>query len=312
MFKLLNELIKYMKKQNLSEKTIIDYMNSLEQFFNDYNITLENFDLLSYPQFIKEYTDELRSKYKPNTINAKMSAVKCFARFLISEGYITNSPLLSYKNVKVDKKQVDYFPQEDIQKLINWFKNKVENTTSHRKVDHDNAKREYIMVLMLVTLGLRLEELTEIRLNDIKGVNHDILAIRGKGYNGEVSRHVKMPIEVANLIQDYISEIRNKIEIKNPDDEIYLWISGLTHKKVGRDGLQKRMKQVEKELNIGRVFCHKLRHSFCTNAILSGKKNIDEVCDIAGHANSSITQQIYIVKGHAATKENDVYEDIIL
>lgn len=310
MFKLLNDLIKYMQKQNLSEKTIIDYMQSLEMFFKDYNINPENFNLLEDPQFIKDYTDELRDKYKPNTINAKMSAVKCFSRFLITEGYIKNSPLLAYKNVRVDKKQVDYFPEEDIKKLMNYFKSKIENPNTHRKVDYLNAKREYIMVLMMITLGLRLEELTEIRLNDVKGVDFNILAVRGKGYNGEVSRHVKMPPGVAALLQEYIKDIRSKIDIKNVDDELYLWISALTHRKVGRRGIQDRLKQAEKELNIGHVHAHKLRHSYATNALLNGM-DVNQISDILGHANTNITEQIYIAKGNAVSKDNNVYKNIL-
>lgn len=310
MFKLLNELIKFMNKQNLSEKTITDYMNILEQFFNDYNLTPENFNLLEDPQFIKQYTDDLNSKYKPNSINAKMSAVKCFVRFLITEGYIDNSPILAYKNVKVDRKQVEYFPQEDIQKLIQWFKDKVENPAAYRKVDYLNAKREYIMVLMLITLGLRLEELTEIRMEDLKGLNSNILAVRGKGYGGEVSRHVKMPDIVVNLLKDYISEVRSNIEIKSAKDEDFLWISALTHKKVGRSGLQKRLKEVESELNIGHVHAHKLRHSYATNALLNGM-DVNQISDILGHANTSITEQIYIAKGNAVSKDNDVYKEIL-
>lgn len=310
MFKLLNDLIKYMQKQNLSEKTIIDYMQSLEMFFKDYNISSDNFNLLEDPQFIKDYTDELRDKYKPNTINAKMSAVKCFARFLIIEGYIKTSPLLAYKNVKVEKKQVDYFPQEDIQKLMNYFKSKIENSDTHRKVDFFNAKREYIMVLMLVTLGLRIEELTEIRLDDVKGIDFNILAVRGKGYNGEVSRHVKMPPGVAALLQEYIKDIRSKIDIKNIEDESYLWISSLTHKKVGRRGIQSRLKQAETDLNIGKIHAHKLRHSYATNALLNGM-DIHQISDILGHANTNITEQIYIAKGNAVSKDNDVYKNIL-
>lgn len=310
MFKLLNELIKFMSKQNLSEKTISDYMTVLEQFFNDYNLNTNNFNLLEDPQFIKQYTDDLSSKYKPNSINAKMSAVKCFVRFLITEGYINNSPLLAYKNVKVDRKQVEYFPKEDIQKLIQWFENKIDDPNLYRKVDLLNAKREYIMVLMLITLGLRLEELTEIRMEDLKGLDCNILAVRGKGYGGEVSRHVKMPDIVVNFLRNYLYEVRSKIEIKSAKDEDFLWISALTHKKVGRSGLQKRLKEVESELNIGHVHAHKLRHSYATNALMSGME-VSQISDILGHANTSITEQIYIAKGNAISKDNDVYKDII-
>lgn len=308
MFKLLNELLKYMNKQNLSEKTISDYMNILEQFFNDYNLTPENFKLLEDPQFIKQYTNDLNSKYKPNSINAKMSAIKCFARFLITEGFISNSPLLAYKNVKVDRKQVEYFDKDDIQKLIQWFKNKAENS-SYRKIDADNAKREYVQVLMLVTLGLRIDELASIRIHDVKGTNHDILAVRGKGYNGEVSRHVRIPSSVANLLQNYVTEIRSKIKIKTEEDAEYLWISSLTHKRVDKV-LQRRFKDAEKDLDIGKIHAHKLRHSYATNAIMEGMPT-EQICDILGHANTNTTEQIYIAKGNAVSKDNDVYKDIL-
>lgn len=304
MKKIINEYALYLNNKNLSEKSKKDYLKQLDIFLKEYNINMSNVELLAANDFINVYYNNLCEVYKPQTINVKISALKNFCRFLMLNSYIPKAPILEYKNVKKDKNKVDDFNKEDLQTLLNWFK--ARTTKYYRNItDEFSAKREYVMVVMLFSLGLRIGELEEIRLSDIKG---NVLGVRGKGYRGEISRHVLMGEKLMTLLEDYLI-IRNEVELK--EDEEFLWISSKTKKRANRRSFQVRLSQAEQELNIGSVYAHKLRHTCATQSIAAGK-DIKVISANLGHSSTLTTETIYVNRdAYTLNDDPNTLDDIL-
>lgn len=110
--------------------------------------------------FITQYKEHLvGKKYSVDTINKKINSLSCSNQYLIREKYTTDLVVFPRKDkVKVaagSEKEVEVFSDEEVQRILFYLESK------------DISLRNKLIVHMLLYTGVRVSELTNIKITDI-------------------------------------------------------------------------------------------------------------------------------------------------
>lgn len=151
------------------------------------------------------------------------------------------------------------------------------------------GKRNYAIVVLLLTTGLRSIEIERADVDDLDLIDGDhVLHVMGKGHDAK-DAFVKISLEVYEIIQDYILT-------RNDEHEALF----LTHNKrtESKRLSTKVIRSVVKEFlvsigyNSKAYSVHSLRHTFATTALLEGASLL-ETKEALRHSDVSTTQ-IYV------------------
>ena len=201
----------------------------------------------------------------PKTISKKLSAIRTFASYLNDSGIKVT--LLADDTIKV----ASTLPKPISHKYI------VE-ALSHAEF------REKLIVTMLYTLGLRISELSALKLEDI---SDEWIRVLGKG---DKHRDVPLLHSTKELIDEYLSQNNPKTFLFESNDE-----------KLSQNSLRYTVSKVFKRVGL-KVTPHQLRHSYASSLLNSGAP-IADVSELLGHS-SMATTQIYTKLGSALKQQN--------
>jgi integrase/recombinase XerC len=244
-----------------SELTLKSYDEALEEAFTHMEVETtekgERFNLM--PLRIKI------ASQKPKTIARKLSAIRSFCEYLKEQG--EHIELRADESIKVPKTLPKPIPHEHIEEAL-------------KRADLEQA----LVVTMLYTLGLRISELANIRLEDM---SDEWVRIRGKG-NKE--REVPLIDSTRELIGRYRGEYAPKRFLFERRGD-----------RLSENSLRYTITKLFKSIGI-KVTPHQLRHSYAT-ALLNNRARIADVSELLGHA-SMATTQIYTKLGSALKMDN--------
>lgn len=187
------------------------------------------------------------------TIVKKLSAVRSFVKYLEDQCHL-NMKLIGDESIKV--------PQS--------LPKPIEETYITEVLAQANLE-EKLLISMLYGLGLRISELSQLKIEDIKG---QWIQISGKGNK---VRELPLLNEIQNLIIHYRKE-------KNP--KIYLFEKGNAPMNVAQ--LRYVITKLFKAAGI-KATPHQLRHSFATHLLNNGAR-IADVSELLGHETMATTQ----------------------
>lgn len=296
---IINGFREHQIKLNKSEKTIKTYVEYIEKFIKEYDITVENIEMLSSSDFAKQFLeDELAKGFAPGTINRKKNTISVFSNYLMFLNMIPENKFKQLSSVKDDHKKVDVYTDEQLEKMLDYLDNKITENNFQRKVDLKVWKMQRCIIHLLMTSGMRISEVVKMRINDFDLSNGNAYAIRGKGFNGNISRKNAFNKEVAEELKDYL-KIRSEIKIAEGDEE-FLFISALNKKHINEQTVRMFVKRMFKEIGIEGTL-HEYRHTKATDLINKGI-DVKKVSLFLGHANQNTTERYYI-KGNDDTME---------
>ena len=145
--------------------------------------------------------------------------------------------------------------------------------------------RDLCLLTLLISTGLRISEALSIKLSDIDFVDKSIL-ILGKG-----KKIRKVFFDLPQAEQRLLGYIEMWRPLKL--DHEHLFVSTKQYLPLGSRGVQKLLKAYLRKAGLrDSISPHTLRHTFATVAIEKGA-NIKAVSQILGHANCSITIDLY-------------------
>jgi integrase/recombinase XerC len=192
-------------------------------------------------------------KNNKKTIVKKLSAIRSFVKYLEDQCHL-NIKLIGDESIKV--------PQS--------LPKPIEETYIDEVLAKANLE-EKLLVSMLYGLGLRISELSELKLDSIKGSWVNIL---GKG---DKERELPLLDTLQKLIERYVKE-------RNPKK--YLFEKGNAPMNVAQ--LRYIMTKLFKAAGI-KASPHQLRHSFATHLLNNGAR-ISDVSELLGHETMATTQ----------------------
>jgi len=264
---ILDDFKNYMIKNQKSQNTIKNYMLHIKEdmiWFQDTygkgfkNLYRENIlDYKSYLVNIKKYRGK---NLNAKTINAKLSSIGLFNKFLIEEKIQKDIVIKDDDMIKI---QTSYANPAEINK------SDVENF--RQRILEAGDKRLYAIVTLLSYAGLRISEALNVKLEDLSLDAKELIIRKGKG---KKQRVVYLNSKIVNAIKEYL-------KVRHSESE-YLF-SSRESDRVDRSVINKQFKKYS-----NKITPHQLRHFFCTNALESGFA-VHEVANLAGHSSIQTT-----------------------
>ena len=258
------------KEKNYSTNTVIAYKKDVETFqeFCRVKVQLNNLLKVTYP-IISEWIINMSEKeLSPLSINRKISSLSKYYDFLIKINELKSSPLKNHKRLKVQKKLIIPFSEDEVLKVVDVFSKNFE------------GKRNLLIVDMLYSTGVRRDELINIKLNDVL-LDENLVKVLGKR-NKE--RLVPLVLNLKSRIKDYL-KFRN--EIKSSSSNFFITTKG---KKIGPSLVYRVVKNYFSKVSTKvKTSPHVLRHSFATHMLNNGA-DINSIKEIMGHSSLASTQ----------------------
>jgi integrase/recombinase XerD len=158
-------------------------------------------------------------------------------------------------------------------------------TDENIEIMRDNCKeiRDLAMIDLLNSTGMRVGELVRLNISDINFNERECIVL-GKG---DKQRKVYFDAKTKIHLQSYL---------KSRDDENdALFVSLLKpHNRLNISGVEIRMRNLGRRLNINKVHPHKFRRTLATRAIDKGMP-IEQVQQLLGHSKIDTTLQYAMV-----------------
>jgi integrase/recombinase XerC len=269
-----NKYIAYLEvERNASPYTIRNYTSDLLDFFN----FLRTRGVISLNEverdILRSYLSQLMEQNKAKaSIARKLSAIRSFYRYLVSEETLSKNPLEKASSPKLDRRLPSFLTIEEIERLLEV----PDLSTPH-------GQRDRALLELLYASGLRVSELVRL---DLGRVNLDAREIRVWG-KGSKERVVLMGRPAVEALGVYLTQGRLKLLGEKRSSALFLNRYGgrLTARRV-----QAILEECAARAGIGkRVYPHMLRHTFATH-LLDGGADLRVVQELLGHASLSSTQ----------------------
>ncbi len=274
---LLEKFIESLKEQNKSKFTIIAYKKDLEQFFG----FLSSRDINDIRDVKKQEIDGFINKlltdsFTKKSASRKLNSIRTFFRFLKQNGVIEQNPALDVAHPKYTQSLPRIFSKLEYRAI--------------RDVAKDDL-RTYAIVEILLQTGIRIGELTNLKISDVK---KDSLYVRP--YSKTSEREVPLNKAVKKAIDDYVKSRSNG----NVDD--YLFIT-----RTGKPLLIRNIRQIItrcfKEVSIENATVNDFRNTFIAHQLMSGF-SINYIAKVVGHKRLSSTERFLQIVGNSNdTKE---------
>jgi len=269
---LLDAFIAYL---DISPKSIETYKKALRIF----NLYLKKHNLkikdIKRQNILNFKNSLIKSKLKNTTISLYIIVVRKAFSWLTLEKYIKYDVSQNIKSLKISREhKKDALTVEQVKKVL-------------KKIDTRclRGKRDYALVLLAITTGLRIIEIQRANIQDIREIGGQaILFIQGKGKTDRAA-YVKLSEKTLKAIDKYL-------KIRKIDGEA-LFGSHSNFSKGERmhvGSISRLIKTVLRKAGIDsdRLTAHSLRHTAATINLIAGG-SLEETQELLRHSNINTT-----------------------
>ena len=204
---------------------------------------------------LSAYLLDLRELGKSGaTVNRKLASVRAYYNCLKSLGKVLDNPADGIRSPRIERKEIDVLPYEDIEKLI----------TSPDETP--KGIRDRALLEMMYATGVRPGELIRLKLADL---NMRIGFISCLQDNGK-TRMIPVGRPARAAMQRYLEEVRSSLLTEDTEDEGFLFVNYLGEA-LTRQGVWKIIKYYGEKCGMGdRVSPQILRNSFAAHMVRNG------------------------------------------
>lgn len=263
---LLQKFLEAKRIEGCSEKTLVYYQNTINRMLTEIGKEVMHImteDLRSYLTDYQKQNDLSRV-----TIDNVRRILSSFFSWLEDEEYLIKSPIRRIHKVKTTSSIKETYSDEDLEKMR----------------DSCKEKRDLALIDMLASTGMRVGELVLLNQSDID-FNDRECKVLGKG-NKE--RIVYFDARAKIHLQEYLDS-------RNDDCEALFVTLKAPHSRLTIGGVESRVREIGKRLNIEKVHPHKFRRTLATKAIDKGMP-IEQLQQLLGHKRIDTTLQYAMVK----------------
>ncbi|PIP15314.1 hypothetical protein COW98_04440 [Candidatus Roizmanbacteria bacterium CG22_combo_CG10-13_8_21_14_all_35_9] len=273
---LAERFIKNLQSQEKSSFTIVAYKKDLEQFVG-YLTSQEIADIREVKkETIDGFINKLLSEnYTKKSASRKLNSIRTFFRFLKQEGVISQNPSLDVSHPKYVSSPPRIFTKLEYRALRDFAREDL---------------RTYALVEILLQTGVKIGELANIRINDIKDAS---LFIRSYGKTPE--RNIPLNKVVKKAVDNYF-----KVRPSSKDDHLFITRTG--HSLLIRN-IRQIISRCFREIGIENATVNDLRNTFIAHQLRNGI-SIEYIAKLVGHRRLSSTERfLNLVKEEVQKKE---------
>ena len=251
--------------EGCSDKTIAYYRSTINNALDKIVKKITHITTDDLRNYLNDYQKE--SKASKVTVDNIRRILSSFFAWLEDENYIVKSPVRRIHKVKTGKTVKETYSDEALEEMR----------------DHAGNSRDLALIDLLASTGMRVGELVKLNRADIDFQNRECI-VTGKG---DKQRKVYFDARTKIHLTKYLSERKDTNEA--------LFVSLLApSERLQISGVEIRLRNLGKELNIPKVHPHKFRRTLATMAINKGMP-IEQVQHLLGHQSLDTTLQYAMV-----------------
>lgn len=253
------------KIEGCSERTIQYYRVTIERLLQNIETPIRKVTTEEIRRYLVEY--QQRNNCSKVTVDNVRRNISSFFSWLEEEDYILKSPMRRIHKIKTKQQVKEIISDEAIERLR----------------DSCKCARDLAMIDLLYSTGIRVGELVNLNTSDIDFEARDCVVF-GKG---DKERRVYFDAKAKLHLQNYLQS--------RTDDNPALFVTlDAPYTRLKISGVEIRMRELGRNLQLDRIHPHKFRRTMATRAIDKGMP-IEQVQIILGHSQIDTTMQYAIV-----------------
>lgn len=276
----LSDFLDYLEvERGRSLKTIENYSHYLNRFIDftdDVQVKKIDVELISkWRQWLNRLKLEDGREVSRTTQNYHLIAMRSFLKYLAKRNILSLGPE-KIELATTKRPQVSFLTKEEIERLFSTVAN----------IESPIGRRDYAILSMLFSTGLRVSELTNLNVENIN-LQRGEFTVRGKG---QKDRPVFLTKGATIALERYLEGRHDKYE------PLFIHYSGSKSELDGNytrltpRSIQRIVEKYAKAAGITKhVTPHTLRHSFATDLLINGA-DLRSVQSLLGHSNIATTQ----------------------
>ena len=262
--------------EGCSSKTLKYYLATINKMTDTVGKHITKITTEDLRKYLSDYHEENNcSKSNIDNIRRILSS---FFSWLEDEDYILKSPVRRIHKIKSAKTVKETYTDEMLECMR----------------DNCDSLRDLAIIDMLASTGMRVGELVHLNIEDVDFEKRECVVL-GKG-----SKERPVYFDARTKIH-----LRNYLESRN-DDNPALFVSMLKpYNRLNISGVEIRLRELGRKLDITKVHPHKFRRTLATRAIDKGMP-IEQVQKLLGHSKIDTTMQYAMVDqeiGRASCRE---------
>lgn len=253
------------KIEGCSERTLQYYQVTVERLFKSIKTPVRKQTTEEIRKYLSDY-QKINNCSKVTVDNIRRN-ISSFFSWLEEEDYILKSPMRRIHKIKTKQQVKEIISDEVIEKLR----------------DNCSCARDLAMIDLLYSTGVRVGELVNLDISDIDFEARECIVF-GKG---DKERKVYFDAKAKLHLLNYLST-------RNDTNPALFVTLDSPHSRLKISGVEIRIRQLGRKLNLTKIHPHKFRRTMATRAIDRGMP-IEQVQKILGHSQIDTTMQYAIV-----------------
>ena len=280
----LNDFSLYLKiERGMSKHTVQNYtldVQKLIRYLERHEMTLGPLQITSLQ--IQEFIYEIAKEMNPRTQSRLISGLRSFFDYLIFENYLNSNPLERIEAPKIGRKLPDTLSVNEIDLIVSVI-----------DLSESNGERNRAIIETLYSCGLRVSELTNLKISDLF-FEEGFIKVTGKG---DKQRFIPISPLTQKYINLYKDQVRVAMKIEAAfNDTLFLNRRG---KQLTRAMIFTIVKTLGEKAEIQKkISPHTFRHSFATHLLENGA-DLRAIQMMLGHESITTTEiYMHVDKSH--------------
>ena len=260
------------KVKQASGNTVASYMRDIRQFAGWLHDEEQMEVVEATQENIRLFLEHLESEGRSAATRSRaLASLKNFYGYVVSSGFLTESPVVEVKVDRGEKKLPQILTSREIELLL-----------AQPSPVEPKGIRDKAMLEVMYATGIRVSELISL---DLDHVNLESGII--KCQSGKKSRAIPLYPEALKALTAYIRDVRSFLVSTPAEKALFVNISGA---RMSRQGFWKILKHYQMSARIDKeITPHTLRHSFAVHLLENGA-DLGSLQELMGHSDISSTQ----------------------
>ena len=277
---LVDGFISYIEaERRYSPLTVRNYRRDIADFLEFIGVDKERFDPNAIARAdVEEWIIYLfeKRKLKAQSVNRSVATLRSFWKWMLGHGHANRDIVSVISQAKTPSRLPVFVSESRMEGVVALLRDDIASEEFERL-------RDAIIILLFYTAGLRLAELSNLKIGDISA-DHRTIRILGKG---EKERIVPLIGRMGEILKKYFSQFSSQNICIGQKKALILSKKG---EPISERTIQRIVDRKLKGAGIqGKTSPHTLRHTFATHLLNEGA-DLREIQELLGHSSLKATQ----------------------